>query len=51
MVIVIDCCIIVFIQHMIVNQFTDGFLCQIRVDGTCTIAQKGCKMMHFSRLA
>ena len=47
-VIIIYCCIIVLIQHVIFNEFLDGILCQIRVDCTSTIAQKCCKMMYFS---
>ena len=48
MVIVFYCCIIIFIQHMIVNQLTDCFQSKIRVNSTCAIAEQCCKMMHFS---
>ena len=47
-IVIIHCCIIILIQHLAVNQFMDGILSQIRVDGTGTIAQQGCKMMYFS---
>ena len=51
LIVIIDCCIIVFFQHMGIDQFTDRFLCKIWVNSTCTIAQKGCKMMYLSWLS
>ena len=34
-----------------VDQLMDGLQCQIWVDGTCAIAEKGCEMMNLSWLA
>ena len=39
MIVVIYCCIIVFLQHMAVDQFMNGLKGKVRVDGTCTIAK------------
>ena len=48
-VVIVHCRIIILIQHMVVDQFLDGFLCQIGVDGACTVTKQGCEMMHLSR--
>ena len=39
MIIVIYCCIIVFLQHMAVDQFMNGLKGKVRVDGTCTVTK------------
>ena len=39
MIVVIYCCIIVFFQHMAVDQFMNGLKDKVRVDGTCTVTK------------
>ena len=34
-----------------IDQLADRFQCEIWVDCTCTITEKSCEMMDFSRLA
>ena len=50
MVVIVNGCIVIFVQHMGIDQLMDGIQCQIRVDCTCTISQKCCEMMYLSRL-
>ena len=33
-----------------IDQLTDGFMRQVRVDRTCTVAEQRCEMMYLSRL-
>ena len=47
----IHCRIIIFVKHVEIDQFLDALLCQIWIDGRCTIAQKGCKMVYLSRFS
>ena len=49
-VVIVNGCIVVLVQHVIVDQFLDGLLCKIGIDRAGTIAQKGGKMMHLPRL-
>ena len=39
MIVVIYCCIVVFLQHMAVDQFMNGLKGKVRVDGTCTVTK------------
>ena len=39
MIVVINCCIIVFLQHMAVDQLMDCLKGKVWVDGACTIAK------------
>ncbi len=50
-VIIVDCRIIILFDHAAVDELTDGFLCQIRIDRTGPVTQQRCKMMHLARLA
>ena len=45
-IVILHCRIVIFVQHMIVDQLPDGILCKIRIDGTGAIAQKRGKVMH-----
>ena len=48
MIIIFYSCIIIFIKHAIIDQFTDCLKCKIWIDRTSTIAKKCCKMMNLS---
>ena len=50
MIVIINGCIIVLIQHMCVDQLMDRIQCQIRIDCACSISEKCCEMMNFSWL-
>ena len=40
--------IIIFVEHAIIDQFTDCLKCKIWIDRTSAIAKKCCKMMNLS---
>ena len=50
-VVIIHCSIIIFVQHIALDQLLDGILCQIRVDSAGTIAKQCSKMVYFSGFA
>ena len=50
-VVIIYCCVIIFVQHLGLDQVMHRLLGQIRVDGTGAKAQQGCEVMYLSRLA
>ena len=49
-VIILDRRIIIFVQHLVVNQFRNAFMRQIRINGFGTIAQNGSELMHITHL-
>ena len=51
MVIIVNCSIIIFLQHISINKLAYCLMCKIRIDRTCTIAKQCCKMMDFSRFS
>ena len=50
-IVIVYGCVIIFIQHIVVNQLVDRIERQIRVDRAGTEAEQGCEMMHLSRFA
>ena len=50
-VVVIYSRIVIFVEQSCLNKLTNGFMSQIRVDRTGSVAEQGCKMMNLSRLA
>ncbi len=50
-VIVLQGCVIIFIQQVLVNQFRDAFMSQVWIDGSGTKAKDGRTLMHVTRLA
>ena len=50
MIVIINGCVIVLIQHMCIDQLMNRIQCQIRIDCTCTISEECCEMMYLSRL-
>ena len=51
MIIILYSRIIIFIQHVIIDQFPDRFQRQIRIDRACAVSQKRCEVMDFSGLS
>ena len=49
MIVIINRCIVIFVQHMGIDEFMDGIQCQVWIDSTCAITKKCCEMMYFSR--
>ena len=47
-VVIIHCSIVIFVQHIALDQLADGILCQIRVDSAGTITKQCSKMVYFS---
>ena len=45
-VIVVNGHIQILIEHILFDQFFDGFMCQIRVDRNSAVSEKGREMMH-----
>ena len=48
-VVIIHCCIIVFIQQLVLDQLFDRSMGQIRIDCGSTVAEERRKMMHLPR--
>ena len=51
LIVIVDGRMIILIQDALVDQFSNAFLCQIRIDCTRAKAQKSCKLMHFPRFS
>ena len=51
MVVIIDCCVIILIEHVLIHKLLNRILCKIWIDCAGTKAEQCCKMMYLTRLA
>ena len=50
-VVVIDCRVVILIEDSLVDHLSDALMCEIRIDSTCTEAQKCCHLVNITGLA
>ena len=49
-VVILNGCVVIFLDHALFNQLMDRIECQIRVDCAGTVAEQCCEMMYLARL-
>ena len=47
-IVVVDCCVIIFVQNLLVDKLSDCLMSKVRIYSPCTIAQAHCCLMNIS---
>ena len=48
LIVVVDCCMVILVQKLLVNEFCNCFMCKIRIDCTGTVTKEHCTLMNIA---